>query len=131
MLLNSSKAEAFLGIGENSDEVYKADTVRYLACVVSSVPEITHPRMWRDGSSLESITLTSCVQLQSKILEQVRTAISLGKEDAAREAAMEDVRKATMDWVAKYRRAGFTGRPSYGCILVQISAIDITAPSCL
>ena len=78
-----------------------------------------------------SIMLTYCVHLQSKILEQVRTAISLGKEDAAREAAMEDVRKATMDWVAKYRRAGFTGRPSYGCILVPKSAVSITAPSCL
>ena len=42
VLLNSSKAEAFLGIGENSDEIYKADTVRYLACVVSRVPKITH-----------------------------------------------------------------------------------------
>ncbi|CAK0786219.1 hypothetical protein CVIRNUC_009432 [Coccomyxa viridis] len=85
MLVNASKAEAFLGIGENSDEVYKADT--------------------------------------SKILEQVRTAISLGKEDAAREAAMEDVRKATMDWVAKYRRAGFTGRPSYGNTYTALNAL--------
>ena len=78
-----------------------------------------------------SITLMYCAHLQSKILEQVRTAISLGKEDAAREAAMEDVRKATMDWVAKYRRAGFTGRPSYGCILVPNTTVNITGPSCL
>lgn len=42
MLVNASKAEAFLGIGENSDEVYKADTVRYLACVVLRVLKITH-----------------------------------------------------------------------------------------
>ena len=80
---------------------------------------------------LIGIMLTYCAHLQSKILEQVRTAISLGKEDAARDAAMEDVRKATMDWVAKYRRAGFTGRPSYGCILVPNSAVNNSAPSCL
>ena len=78
-----------------------------------------------------SIMPTYSVHLQSKILEQVRTAISLGKEDAAREAVMEDVRKATNDWVAKYRRAGFTGRPSYGCILILSWAVNIIAPSCL
>lgn len=30
LLLNASKADAFLGIGDNSEEVYKADTVRML-----------------------------------------------------------------------------------------------------
>ena len=111
VLLNSSRAEAFLGIGENSEEVYKADTVRYVGTIGSTEGHIGCGTV---APQVLSIMLTYCVHLQSKILEQVRTAISLGKDDAAREAAMEDVRKATNDWVAKYRRAGFTGRPSYG-----------------
>ena len=37
VLLNSPRAEAFLGIGENSEDIYKADTVRFLAWVVLRV----------------------------------------------------------------------------------------------
>ena len=76
---------------------------------------------------LLSITLIYCVHLQSTILEQVRAAISLGNDDPAKEAAMEDVRTATNNWVAKYRRAGVTGRPSYGCILVLSWAVNVTS----
>lgn len=52
--------------------------------------------------------------LQSKIVEEVKRAIALDKSDPGKEEAMENVRQGTNAWVAKYRRAGVTGRPSYG-----------------
>lgn len=57
-----------------------------------------------------------CVEccLQAKIVEEVRKAIALEKDSAGREEAMENVNREIKGWVAKYRRAGVTGRPSYG-----------------
>jgi photosystem II Psb27 protein len=45
----------------------------------------------------------------------VRTAVTLDRDDPAREAAVAAVREATNSWVAKYRRDNqFSGKPSYG-----------------
>ncbi len=53
--------------------------------------------------------------LQATILKDVGAALSLDKSDPAKEEAMNNVRKETNAWVAKYRRDNkFAGRPSYG-----------------
>ena len=55
------------------------------------------------------------VCLQANILKDVGAALSLDKGDPTKEDAMNNVRKETNAWVAKYRRDNkFAGRPSYG-----------------
>lgn len=155
LLLRSSPAEAFLGIGEpSSEEVYKADTVRlqsmleahsgfHAQAVHWRSVQTAHPLpdMSRAGSQTapKQLQISSedalahwfcleanfhmhmvlskgyaCLCLQSKIVEEVKRAIALDKSDPGKEEAMENVRQGTNAWVAKYRRAGVTGRPSYG-----------------
>ncbi len=53
--------------------------------------------------------------MQANILKDVGAALSLDKGDPTKEDAMNNVRKETNAWVAKYRRDNkFAGRPSYG-----------------
>lgn len=86
-LLQSSQANAFLGIGEPSkEEIYKEDT--------------------------------------ANILKDVGAALSLDKGDPTKEDAMNNVRKETNAWVAKYRRDNkFAGRPSYGNTYSALNAL--------
>ena len=52
---------------------------------------------------------------QAGVIATVRTAVTLGRDDPGREAAVAAVRTATNSWVAKYRRDNqFSGKPSYG-----------------
>lgn len=52
---------------------------------------------------------------QAGVIATVRTAVTLDRDDPAREAAVAAVRQATNTWVAKYRRDNqFSGKPSYG-----------------
>ncbi|CAL5226885.1 g9758 [Coccomyxa viridis] len=59
----------------------------------------------------------------AKIVDEVRKAIALDKSDPGKEEAMENVRQGTNNWVAKYRRAGVTGRPSYGNTYTALNAL--------
>ena len=52
---------------------------------------------------------------KAAVIATVRTAVTLDRDDPAREAAVAAVRQATNTWVAKYRRDNqFSGKPSYG-----------------
>ncbi|CAL8464026.1 g3561 [Coccomyxa elongata] len=58
------------------------------------------------------------------ILKDVGAALSLDKSDPAKEEAMNNVRKETNAWVAKYRRDNkFAGRPSYGNTYSALNAL--------
>lgn len=54
---------------------------------------------------------------QAAVISDVRTVITMDREDLTYDDKVKKVRKETNDWVAKYRRDNsFSGRPSFGCV---------------
>ncbi|GMH38362.1 hypothetical protein BSKO_06246 [Bryopsis sp. KO-2023] len=58
------------------------------------------------------------------ILKQVNEVVNLDRDDPNKEQRINDVRKATNQWVAKYRRDDtFAGRPSYSNTYSVLNAL--------
>lgn len=58
------------------------------------------------------------------IIDLVEGNLAMDKDDPGRADSVQSVKKATNDWVAKYRRDDrFTGRPSYSQVYTALNAV--------
>ena len=81
----------------------------------SSTSSTSSPSFFFPSHPKFSKTEPSASPPQAGVIATVRTAVTLGRDDPGREAAVAAVRQATNSWVAKYRRDNqFSGKPSYG-----------------
>lgn len=60
-----------------------------------------------------------------EMIDQVEYTLSLEKDDPSRDSAIEQTRKMTNEWVAKWRRdKKFAGKPSYSNVYSVLNAIS-------
>ena len=96
--------------GEREREREKAD--KGISLSLASVPP---PPLLPSLTLSQKKKKTANPTFQAGVIATVRTAVTLGRDDPGREAAVAAVRTATNSWVAKYRRDNqFSGKPSYG-----------------
>ena len=61
--------------------------------------------------------------VQTKLLADIRTTVSMTGDDDAKEAAVKTLKKEMNDWTAKYRNSNEGGRPSFSNMYSAVNAL--------
>lgn len=57
-------------------------------------------------------------------MKSITSALELEVSDPTREEKLKDIKRTSIDWVARYRRdSRFSGRPSYGNTYTAVNAL--------